>query len=241
MYDLVLWTYVVALGHFLSEMFVFKTVKFGAPSVSPLIVATTAMIWMPMQRVAQTGGGLLGGDIALRLGHELVADEELADRRGPQQGRVEVHVQVAVVGLLCLLTLHYTRRIYCNRFVTNTSLAPKSALRDPEDSVHKLVLATNRAAAGNATDQVTPLAARLFATWTLLAAVVRMYAAYHLEHAHMYDLVLWTYVVALGHFLSEMLVFKTVKFGAPSVSPLIVATTAMIWMPMQRGYYVQLP
>ncbi|KAG7119667.1 Ergosterol biosynthetic protein 28 like [Verticillium longisporum] len=170
----------------------------------------------------------------------------------------------------CLLTLHYTRRIYCNKFVTNTSLAPKSALRDPEDSVHKLVLATNRAAAGNATDQVTPLAARLFATWTLLAAVVRMYAAYHLEHAHMYDLVLWTYVVALGHFLSEMLVFKTVKFGAPdlvlwtyvvalghflsemlvfktvkfgapSVSPLIVATTAMIWMPMQRGYYVRLP
>ncbi|KAL9948257.1 hypothetical protein ACHAO5_002059 [Verticillium nonalfalfae] len=141
----------------------------------------------------------------------------------------------------CLLTLHYTRRIYCNKFVTNTCLAPKSALRDPEDSVHKLVLATNRAAAGNATDQVTPLAARLFATWTLLAAVVRMYAAYHLEHAHMYDLVLWTYVVALSHFLSEMFFFKTVKFGAPSVSPLIVATTAMIWMPMQRGYYVQLP
>ncbi|CRK29717.1 hypothetical protein BN1723_003594, partial [Verticillium longisporum] len=39
----------------------------------------------------------------------------------------------------CLLTLHFTRRIYCNKFVTNTSLAPKSALRDPEDSGHEPV------------------------------------------------------------------------------------------------------
>ncbi|KAM0321809.1 hypothetical protein ACHAQA_009906 [Verticillium albo-atrum] len=170
----------------------------------------------------------------------------ISDLLPPSQGLLPYYmILISLVSVgnsaQCLLTLHFTRRIYSNKFVPNTNLLPKSHLGDPEDSVNKLVLSTNRAAAGNAFDQVTPLAARLFATWTLLASVVRMYAAYNLHHGHMYDLVLWTYVVASAHFLSELFIFKSIKFGVPAASPLTVATIAMIWMPMQRGYYVQLP
>ncbi|KAL2110064.1 hypothetical protein VUR80DRAFT_1671 [Thermomyces stellatus] len=133
-----------------------------------------------------------------------------------------------------LLTLHYTRRTYNGLFTPNTSLPAATAA----DSVNKLVPAPSPAHKG-ATDQVTPLAARLFGTWTLVTSVVRLYAAYNLHLGPVYDMAIWTYVVALGHFASELLVFKTMTFGKPQFFPFLFATTALVWMPMVRDYYVQ--
>jgi hypothetical protein len=48
----------------------------------------------------QPRSGLLRGDVPLRLGHQLVSDEELADGGGAEERRVEVHVKPAVFGLL---------------------------------------------------------------------------------------------------------------------------------------------
>lgn len=42
---------------------------------------------------------LLRRNIPLGFGHQLVPNEELAHRRGTKQGWVEVHVEVAVLGL----------------------------------------------------------------------------------------------------------------------------------------------
>lgn len=39
MYDLGIWTYVIALTHYLGELFIFKTCKINGPFLSPMCVA----------------------------------------------------------------------------------------------------------------------------------------------------------------------------------------------------------
>ncbi|CCJ30829.1 unnamed protein product [Pneumocystis jirovecii] len=76
----------------------------------------------------------------------------------------------------------------------------------------------------NTSDQVNALGARLFGTWTLVSAVVRFYAAYHISNSVVYEITLWTYYIAAFHFISEWLVFKSSKFGAPLAGPLVVSS-----------------
>jgi hypothetical protein len=54
-----------------------------------------------------------------------------------------------------------------------------------------------------------------------------------------YNIAIWTYVVALGHFASELFVFKSMTFGLPQAFPFTLATMALIWMPMVRSHYVE--
>ncbi|KAI5481869.1 hypothetical protein MNV49_000146 [Pseudohyphozyma bogoriensis] len=77
---------------------------------------------------------------------------------------------------------------------------------------------------------VTALQARTFAVWTLASAAIRIYAAYNINVKGFYDLALISYVLALGHFVSELVIFKTAGIGAGLISPLIVASTSLIWM-----------
>ncbi|TFL04028.1 Erg28-like protein [Pterulicium gracile] len=84
---------------------------------------------------------------------------------------------------------------------------------------------------------VTPLQARTFAIWTLTASVVRFYAAYNINNKLIYDITLFTYLFAFGHFASEILIFRTAKFG-PVVSPVIVSTVSLVWMMLQYDFYV---
>ncbi|QUC20765.1 uncharacterized protein UV8b_05006 [Ustilaginoidea virens] len=132
-------------------------------------------------------------------------------------------------------TLHFSRRLYNGRFIRNTKLPPATATFDPEDSTDKLVSAQNDP---NATDQLTPLAGRIFGTWTLITSIVRCYAAYNLHLGPVYNIAYWTYVVAFGHFFSEKFVFGSMTFGLPQVFPFTLATCALIWMPLVRDYYV---
>ncbi|EUC48667.1 hypothetical protein COCMIDRAFT_86938 [Bipolaris oryzae ATCC 44560] len=86
---------------------------------------------------------------------------------------------------------------------------------------------------------VTALSSRTFGTWTFLACLIRFYAAYNINDAAMYQLAMWSYAVAWGHFMSEWLVFKTARWGKPLVGPVVVANSSLIWMFMQWGYYVK--
>ncbi|EGX88182.1 Erg28 protein [Cordyceps militaris CM01] len=143
--------------------------------------------------------------------------------------------------LQAYLTLHFSRRVYNGRFVPNPALHSKAATtdgRDPEDRTDKLVPASNPQDP-RAADQLTPLAGRLFGTWTLITCIVRCYAAYHLHIGPVYNIAIWTYVVALGHFASELFIFKSMSFGVPQLFPFCLATTALIWMPTVRDYYVE--
>ncbi|RDA83822.1 hypothetical protein CP532_5128 [Ophiocordyceps camponoti-leonardi (nom. inval.)] len=134
------------------------------------------------------------------------------------------------------MTLHFTRRVYNGRFVRNPRLPPKSAGFEPDDAVDKLVPSASKT---GTSDQVTPLAGRLFGTWTLITCIIRCYAAYNLHLGPVYDMAIWTYVVALAHFTSELFVFRTMTLGLPQIFPFALASGALIWMPMVRNYYVE--
>jgi len=86
--------------------------------------------------------------------------------------------------------------------------------------------------------QTTPLSARTFGTWTALSSIIRLYAAYHVSNPQVYQLALYSYVIAWAHFMSEWLIFRTARLGAGLAGPLAVATTSLVWMVSQREFYV---
>ena len=61
---------------------------------------------------------------------------------------------------------------------------------------------------------VTSLSSRTFGTWTLLSAIVRVYAAYNIANRAVYDICAWSYVIAGAHFVSEWLVFGTARYAS---------------------------
>ncbi|KDQ24655.1 hypothetical protein PLEOSDRAFT_161310 [Pleurotus ostreatus PC15] len=86
---------------------------------------------------------------------------------------------------------------------------------------------------------VTALQARTFAVWTLTSAVVRGYAAYHLQEKIVYEMAFLTYVIALAHFGSEHFIYRTTKIPGGVLGPFIVASTSLIWMYKQYDFYVK--
>lgn len=87
--------------------------------------------------------------------------------------------------------------------------------------------------------EVTHLQSRTFGTWTLLASIIRIYAAYNISDPVMYQIALWTYVIAWAHFMSEWLVFGTTQWGRGLAGPIFVANLSVGWMFTQWGFYVQ--
>jgi Erg28 like protein len=84
----------------------------------------------------------------------------------------------------------------------------------------------------------TPLSSRTFGTWTVLSAVVRFYAAYHISNPQIYQLAFWTYAIAFVHFNLEWFVFKTASWGKGLGGPVVVSTGTLLWMLSQWDYYV---
>ncbi|KAH8880282.1 hypothetical protein GQ53DRAFT_755257 [Thozetella sp. PMI_491] len=137
------------------------------------------------------------------------------------------------------VTLHYTRRIYDGQFVPSSKLPPKTATYNPEDSVHKLApVSPNSKDAEKAKDQVTPLAARLFATYTFIAGLIRLYACYRLDDPAMYQMSMATHLIAGLHFASEILVYKTIKWSGPEIFPLVLGFGGFLWMCLQYNHYL---
>ncbi|EPS36939.1 hypothetical protein H072_9538 [Dactylellina haptotyla CBS 200.50] len=89
--------------------------------------------------------------------------------------------------------------------------------------------------------EVNGLSSRTFGTWTLLAALVRFYAAYNISNGAVYDICTGTFILAGWHFFSEWLYFGTAHIGEGLTGPLIAATTGFFWMVSQRDYYLALP
>ncbi|EJU04681.1 Erg28-domain-containing protein [Dacryopinax primogenitus] len=85
---------------------------------------------------------------------------------------------------------------------------------------------------------VNPLQARNFGLWTLTAGVVRLYAAYNITNAAVYDIAIATYVIAAVHFFTELLVFGTCGLTGGAISPIVVASSSLFWMISQRAFYL---
>ena len=99
---------------------------------------------------------------------------------------------------------------------------------------------------------VNPLQARTFAIWTLTASIVRFYCAYHIHEkscvnfsrmrralAHtfvisVYDITMFTYLIAFGHFFSEFVIFKSTKLNGPFISPVIVSSSSSKHFPSRN-------
>jgi hypothetical protein len=92
----------------------------------------------------------------------------------------------------------------------------------------------------NKPEEVTNLSARTFGTWTLVSSIIRAYAAYNITNVHVYNLCIISYVIALWHFGSEWLIYKTCKFDKGLFGPLIVSTLSITWMFLQKDYYTGL-
>ncbi|GBB88434.1 hypothetical protein RclHR1_00150030 [Rhizophagus clarus] len=88
-------------------------------------------------------------------------------------------------------------------------------------------------------DQVTALTSRTFAIWTLLSAIVRIYAAYNITEVNLYQIAIWTYIIAWLHFVSEFIIYKSAKIGPGWLSPVIVSSLSLFWMLSQYNYYTQ--
>lgn len=117
-------------------------------------------------------------------------------------------------------TLKFTQRVYSGTGAPSSDRVTKTAKAYPS------------------TSQVTPLSGRTFGTWTFLSAVIRFYAAYHIDNEPIYQLCFWTYILAFGHFASEWLVFGTARWGAGLAGPVIVSTASMAWMWSQWTFYL---
>ncbi|KAJ1979068.1 ergosterol biosynthesis protein [Dimargaris xerosporica] len=86
--------------------------------------------------------------------------------------------------------------------------------------------------------QVTPLTARFFGCWTLVSAVVRFYGAYNLRNPVMFSLLVWTFAIAFTHYFTEIVVFRSARLLGPALSPVVVATTSLVWMWSTYEYYL---
>src|SRR4051812_44233126 len=92
--------------------------------------------------------------------------------------------------------------------------------------------------AKDAKSPVTALSSRTFGTWTLLSAIVRLVAAYHISNPQIYQLAFCTYALAFAHFTSEWLVFGTARLGPGLAGPVMISTGTLVWMFLQWDFYV---
>ncbi|CAK7901520.1 ergosterol biosynthetic protein 28 [[Candida] anglica] len=88
-------------------------------------------------------------------------------------------------------------------------------------------------------NEVTNLSARTFGTWTFITSIVRFYGAYYLVgNKQIYELCMWTFAVAGGHFVSEWIYYGNCKLGKGLAGPLVVSSLSLIWMHAQRDFYL---
>lgn len=93
----------------------------------------------------------------------------------------------------------------------------------------------------NKPEETTALSARTFGTWTLVSCIIRLYGALYITENHVYQLTFISYIIALFHFGTELVVFRTCKIGKGFLGPLVVSTTSLVWMYNQKEFYTGIP
>ncbi|NXJ15136.1 ERG28 protein, partial [Odontophorus gujanensis] len=77
---------------------------------------------------------------------------------------------------------------------------------------------------------VNGLQARTFGIWTLLSSVIRCLCAIDIRNQTLYYITLFTFFMALGHFLSEVFIYHTAALTIGVMAPLMVASFSILGM-----------
>lgn len=80
--------------------------------------------------------------------------------------------------------------------------------------------------------------ARRLGTWTFLAGIIRLYAAYNITSSELYGLAMWTYGIATVHFIAEWAVFEVHEEGGKYA--LLVSTSTLGWMVVRSMVYAEM-
>ncbi|XP_014780849.1 ergosterol biosynthetic protein 28 homolog [Octopus bimaculoides] len=83
----------------------------------------------------------------------------------------------------------------------------------------------------NSTGSVNPLMARIFGTWSLLSAFLRISCSLDFSNSMLYHMTLVSFLMSSGHFLSELLWFQTAGTGTGILVQLLfsgLSTIAMV-------------
>ncbi|EFJ47056.1 hypothetical protein VOLCADRAFT_105276 [Volvox carteri f. nagariensis] len=83
---------------------------------------------------------------------------------------------------------------------------------------------------------VSNLLGRLFAAWTLMTCALCLACAMDPSNKTVYGTTLFSFVVALLFFLSELLVYKTVTIRG-ALSPMIIASISTAWLSLGWDFY----
>ncbi|XP_011926299.1 PREDICTED: probable ergosterol biosynthetic protein 28 [Cercocebus atys] len=71
---------------------------------------------------------------------------------------------------------------------------------------------------------------KTFGIWTLLSSVIRCLCEKKKHNKTLYHITLWTFLLALGHFLSELFVYGTAAPTIGVLAPLMVASFSILGM-----------
>ncbi|XP_069494141.1 ergosterol biosynthetic protein 28 homolog [Ambystoma mexicanum] len=77
---------------------------------------------------------------------------------------------------------------------------------------------------------VNGLQARTFGIWTLLSSLVRCACAIDIQNKTLYHITLWSFVLAVVHFLSEVFIYKTAPLTIGVMAPLMVGSFSVLGM-----------
>ncbi|XP_028100121.1 ergosterol biosynthetic protein 28, partial [Camellia sinensis] len=86
---------------------------------------------------------------------------------------------------------------------------------------------------------VTEIHGRTFGVWTLLTCTLCFLCAFNLDNKPLYLATFLSFIYALGHFLTEYLIYETMAI-ANLTTVSVFAGTSIIWMLLQWNAHQQI-
>ncbi|KAJ6466482.1 ergosterol biosynthesis protein-like protein Erg28 [Mycena sanguinolenta] len=81
------------------------------------------------------------------------------------------------------------------------------------------------------------LLAHVYALMNVYTTAIRVYTAYHIDNAQLYNLATLSFVGVLSLYVSEMYVYGTVRMREAWI-PFATAGTGLAWMLVHRSWYL---